>query len=123
VILIELPWPLKELSPNWKGHWGRKAKSVKRYRRMCHAYAHNAVIAARYTVKSGGVIGFHLEFYPPDRRARDDDNMLASFKAGRDGVADALGVDDSRFKTSFDVCDPVPGGAVRVFIQEVVSHG
>ncbi len=44
--------------------------------------------------------------------------MLASFKAGRDGVADALGVDDNKFVTSFEVCDPVADGAVRVTIKE-----
>ena len=53
-----------------------------------------------------------------DQQRRDDDNMLASFKAGRDGVADALGVDDNKFVTSFEVCDPVEDGAVRVTIQE-----
>lgn len=44
--------------------------------------------------------------------------MLAAFKAGRDGVADALGVDDNKFVTSFEVCEPVADGAVRVTIQE-----
>lgn len=44
--------------------------------------------------------------------------MLTSFKAGRDGVADALEVDDNRFVTDFEVCDPIKDGAVRVTIQE-----
>lgn len=118
MIVIDVPWPLKELSPNWKGHWGRKARSVKQYRTMCCAYAHNAMIAARYKIKSAGALQFHLEFCPPNKQRRDDDNMVASFKAGRDGIADALGIDDSRFKTTFDVCDPVKGGTVRVTIQE-----
>lgn len=39
-------------------------------------------------------------------------------KCRGDGIADALGIDDHRFKTSFDVCEPVKGGAVRVTIQE-----
>lgn len=118
MIVIDVPWPLKELSPNWKGHWGKKAKSVKQYRFMCCAYAKNAATAARYKVEGAGVLLLHLEFYPPNKQRRDDDNLVASFKAGRDGVADALGVDDNRFKTSFDVCEPVKGGAVRVIIQE-----
>ncbi len=30
--------------------------------------------------------------------AGDDDNVIAAFKAGRDGLADALRIDDSRFR-------------------------
>jgi hypothetical protein len=35
---------------------------------------------------------------PKDNRARDEDNLQASLKAALDGVAAALGVDDSRFR-------------------------
>lgn len=121
MIVIDVPWPLKELSPNWKGHWGKKSKSVKQYRMMCCAYAKNAVTAARYKVRADGDLQLHLDFYPPNKQKRDDDNLVASFKSGRDGIADALGIDDHRFKTSFDVCEPVKGGAVRVTIQERVQ--
>jgi hypothetical protein len=40
--------------------------------------------------------------------------MLASMKSGLDGVADAAEVDDKHWRLSFDVKDPVPGGAVCV---------
>jgi len=63
-----------------------------------------------------------IEFLPPDRRKRDDDNMLAAFKAGRDGLADALGIDDNRFVTQLSVSDEtVKGGAVRVRIMKYTS--
>lgn len=58
-----------------------------------------------------------VEFVPPDRRHRDRDNMLASIKSGLDGLADALGVNDSRFDLTIRVADDI-GGMVRV---EVVS--
>lgn len=118
MIVINLPWPLKELSPNWKGHWGKKAKSVKKYRTMCRIYAMNAIAAARYKAMASGDLQLHLDFYPPNKQRRDDDNLVASFKAGRDGIADALGIDDHRFKTSFDVCEPMRDGVVRVTIHE-----
>jgi len=47
----------------------------------------------------GGPITVRLDFFPPSRAKRDDDNVPASFKAGRDGVADALRCDDARFRT------------------------
>ncbi len=39
-----------------------------------------------------------IDFFPPNRARRDDDNAIAAFKAGRDGIADALKVDDARFQ-------------------------
>lgn len=39
--------------------------------------------------------GYGLTFYWPTARKRDDDNAPASCKAYRDGIASALGVDDS----------------------------
>ena len=35
-IVIELPLPAKELSPNSRCHWRAKAKAVKAYRAMAH---------------------------------------------------------------------------------------
>src|SRR3546814_6926311 len=45
-----------------------------------------------------GPMALRIEFYPPDKRRRDLDNMLASFKYGIDAVAEAMGVDDSLFE-------------------------
>ena len=47
-----------------------------------------------------------------DRRARDDDNIIASFKAGRDGMAQALGIDDKRF-----ICHPFVSDQIGGFIK------
>jgi len=50
-----------------------------------------------------------ITFYPPDKRHRDADNMIASMKAGFDGVADALKVDDKLFRPTFVFSDEVKG--------------
>ena len=42
--------------------------------------------------------GYTLEFRHAMRRRRDDDNLAASCKAYRDGIADALGIDDFRLR-------------------------
>jgi len=110
---LALPWPPRELSPNARAHWSKKSKLAKRYRRTCHLLAYDAGLKA-----PPGRIKLVLEFVPPDRRHRDDDNLLAAFKAGRDGLADALKIDDHRFVTTFSVSDEcTPGGAVRVSIE------
>lgn len=85
---------------------------------MCYVLAKNEVQSSGHHFAGTGKMVFSIEFCPPDRRRRDDDNMLAAFKVGRDGVADALGVDDNKFATSFEVCDPVADGAVIVTIWE-----
>ncbi|MCP8465912.1 endodeoxyribonuclease RusA [Pseudomonas sp. ZM23] len=107
-----LPWPPRELSPNARTHWSKKSRVARNYRRTCQLLAFAASMKA-----PPGQIRLILEFVPPDRRRRDDDNLIAAFKAGRDGLADALRVDDHRFVTTFSVSpECTPGGAVRVSI-------
>ena len=91
---VVLPWPPKELNPNKRLHWSTKRKHVAKYRAMCFALAREAGIAVDWD----GDVHLWVDFYPPDKRCRDDDNVIAAFKAGRDGLADALRIDDSRFR-------------------------
>jgi crossover junction endodeoxyribonuclease RusA len=93
---VILPFPPADLNPNARGHWSKKSRAAKTYRRECWVLA----LAAKLTAPKDGPIRLHLDFFPPDRQSRDDDNAIASFKAGRDGIADALKADDSRFVTS-----------------------
>lgn len=112
--MIELPWPPKELSPNARVHWAVRARKAKAYRAECRLLTLMASVAA-----PEGKALLSLEFVPPDRRARDDDNLVAAFKAGRDGIAEALGIDDRQFVTKFRMSDEThPGGMVRVTIQD-----
>ena len=57
-----------------------------------------------------------LAFYPPDRRRRDKDNLVACMKAAIDGLADALGVDDSRFTYVYAYPEEI-GGRVVVTVS------
>jgi crossover junction endodeoxyribonuclease RusA len=109
--MIRLIWPPKELSPNSRKHWRVKADATVAYR----VHAKSATRAAGITVPPEGKIELRLSFYPPNARKRDDDNCVSSFKAARDGIADALGIDDNRFVTVPTVCDPDP--AKQGFVQ------
>lgn len=115
---VTLPWPPKDLSPNARVHWSKKSKAAKAYRMACFALAHEAGIRG---VPFTGRIHLWLDFYPPDRRHRDDDNMIAAFKSGRDGLADALSVDDMRFVCHPMVMDEI-GGMVKVTITDCPSR-
>jgi len=113
---ITLPWPPSALNPNARhAHPAIKWKAAKAYRSACKALAEAHGMVAPDSPK----IALWVEFVPPDRRHRDDDNMVAAFKAGRDGLADAMGVDDRRFVCRYGVADEV-GGMVRVSITAEV---
>lgn len=111
---LTLPWPPRELSPNSRTHWRKKSPITKAYKHTCWALCKDSGI----TVPDAPKIAMWIDFYPPDRRARDDDNMIASFKAGRDGVALALGIDDKRFRCFPHVSDKI-GGVVKVRFTEL----
>ena len=115
---VLLPWPPKVLSPNARAHWRARSKAAKAYRYSCFMGA-----------KLGGLVApvgrllLVIEFLPPNRARRDDDNLIAAFKSGRDGLADALGVDDSLFVTQCMLSDEVrPGGAVRVTFKPYLAQ-
>jgi len=96
------------------------------YRYTCRVMAREAINKGRWDLKplrdlveAGGQIHVFLDFHPPNRRARDDDNIIAAFKAGRDGLADALKIDDCHFRTHpFLQRDEIvrPDGEVRVVV-------
>ena len=112
---VDLPWPGPDLSPNKRHHWTAAARAKKAYRARCAAIARQAGVGClppgltRLTAA--------LTFFPPDRRLRDWDNMLASMKSGLDGLSDAIGIDDSQWRLTFDVADPLPGGMVMVNLE------
>lgn len=110
---VLLRWPDKALSPNARGHWSKRSRAAKAYRMQCFLQAKAAGLVAPL-----GRVLLDLEFLPPNARRRDDDNLLAAFKSGRDGLADALGVDDSVFVSQVRLSKTVyPGGAVRVTLS------
>ena len=110
--MITLSWPQKELNPNARCHWAIKAKAAKAYRKE----AGWAAKLSGDSVEGEGVIDLHITFYPPDRRSRDDDNLMAAFKSARDGIADGLGVNDKRFRARMEVGGVIKGGEVRIII-------
>ncbi len=92
---IELPWPPTETHPNSRKHWAVKMRVVKNYRHQCYMAARSYRIDPAYE----GDFEIKLVFRPKVNRKRDVDNLIAQVKAGLDGLADALQIDDSRFKT------------------------
>lgn len=110
---LTLPWPPKELSPNARLHWAKLAKAKRCYREAC-AWTAQEQGAKRIAADS---LHLTLTFYPPTRRAFDLDGLLSRMKSGLDGLADVLGVDDSRWSLTIRKADEI-GGFVRVEVRE-----
>lgn len=118
---VVVPWPDGALSPNARHHWRKVAEAKRIYRAECHALAMQAggnliSKALNAAVSAGAKILVHCEFYPPDKRHHDDANVMYRMKSGIDGLADALGIDDRHFKTSYDLQETV-AGMVRISVS------
>ena len=109
MITLTLPWPPKELSPNARVHFMALARYKKAYRKAC---AWQAVSQGARKIDAER-LSVSLVFYPPNKHARDADNCLAAMKSGLDGLADVLGVDDSKWRITFEMADTI-GGMVKV---------
>ena len=113
---VKLPWPHKALFPNAKGgrHWGSfQAQKIKA--RNDGQVATRAALGTNKVALSGKE-PLRITFYAPDRRKRDVDGMHGAIKHHLDGMAKALGVDDSIFRpVVLDVeLDPAKKGFVLV---------
>lgn len=107
--MITLPWPPAALSSNARGHWTTRARATRKYRddaRLC-------TLAAKPSVPAEGEIALTIRFVPPHRRF-DPANYPAMAKAGIDGIADALKVNDKRFAPVWTYAEPEKPGRVEV---------
>lgn len=108
--MIVLPWPPSSLSGHAEGHWRTKATTTKLHRE----WARLATLAAGpISLPDSGDIPIRIRFVPPDRRG-DRTNFPNRLKAGLDGIAQALGVNDARFLPTWEYADPEKPGRVEV---------
>ena len=110
-MILELPWPAPILFPNAKKkhHWRKVGAAAKLARSYAWAVAMEARAKGRIT---------KVEFFPPDRRTRDDDGMIGAFKHYRDGIADATKIDDKNYRPTYEIREPVAGGKIIVTLGE-----
>lgn len=112
---IRLPWPAPCMWPNSRID-RRAASGTRRKYRETGAWVTRAAGFRRGHCENWHKVHLLITFRPPDRRKRDLDNMLAAIKSGLDGVADALGADDSRFEITIrrGELDRKGGGCVEI---------
>lgn len=103
---IFLDWPYDALWPNKRPHWAAKAKATKAYR-----------FAAKCKTLGAEIGVIRVTFCPkPFGPMPDRDNCIAAFKAGQDGIADALGINDRDLTVIHEFGDRCKDGGVIVDI-------
>jgi len=115
-ITITLPWPPTECRPNFirSNHWSKWRPKGTAYRKTCWALALEQKV--RHIKWPDGQIDLTYTFHAPPKCRWDDDAKEAAFKTGQDGIAEAMGVDDKRFRVTKKHGDPTEGGCVVVHI-------
>lgn len=126
-LIIRLPFPDKKLMPNRKNGKAWTSTVATKDGQKQDAY----ILTIDAAHKAGPQawperIPLSLLYLSPDKRHRDLDNLLAASKALIDGMAQALGVDDKRFRPILidSVLGPKEGAliaAVGVSIQSSIN--
>lgn len=119
IVELVLPFPPRELSPNARaGQWD-KIKAVKDYRYACKVEA----LKVRNVAPAGSFplavpVQAHITFVVRTNRSRDEDNLMASMKAGIDGIVDArvLAGDDARL-LNWRTCKIIMGDKAEVRLR------
>lgn len=108
--MISLPFPPSSLSGHAGGHWRPKADVTKKWRSWAFAAALAAKLPAPAAV---GDIPVTVRFIPANRRG-DRLNFGNRMKPIFDGIAQALGVNDSRFVPTYVYCEPEKPGRIEI---------
>ena len=103
---VVLPWPYPALWPNKRPHWAEKHRATSAYRFVAKSLLLKATTGR-----------IRVTFCPKPLGPRPDmDNCIASFKAGQDGIADALGVNDRDLIVTHEMGGRCKDGGVIVEI-------
>ena len=114
---IKLSYPDKRLSPNARMNRFALAKIKQDAREEGFFAAKQAGLKIK-----NQWLQIFIRIHPPDKRKRDDDNVVASLKAARDGIFDALGIDDNQVRVaSHGFGRVVQGGMIFIWIEPLES--
>ena len=115
---IKMPIPPLALRPNGRPHWAVKAKASRIQR--TEAKLRTLQVSRKLDLTGEKVLHIKNTWFKKTKTRMDGDNASASLKAARDGIAEALGVNDSIFvnwPTKFEVDKENPRVMIEVYID------
>jgi hypothetical protein len=111
--MIVLPFPAKILWPNGRGHWAAKHREFAKHKQW--AYHATKAKLPRCFKWNGTPVKLAYTVTPKTANRIDLDNTIAAMKAYQDGIAMALGIDDSAFAVpTVTFARPMKPGGVQV---------
>ncbi len=116
---LTLPWPPIATSPNGsQGKFRAKASAAAAYKRTCWAIC----LERKIRKIDALAVEATIIFCPPSNVNRYDlDNTLIRAKQGLDAIAEAIGVDDSQWRSiTLERGEKCKDGGVIVHIHEVM---
>ena len=120
MIELTLSWPDKVLFPNLKVHWSTVNPTRQVQKKEAWALTLDA-LSEKWPYPAARI---HYTFHGPDQRRRDLDSLLIAMKGATDGIATALGIDDSTFAVTIEKGEARPRyGEVSVRIEPVGGEG
>lgn len=103
---VTLPWPPKQLAANSRKDRRYTGQFRRDYKHTCWTLGKESKFRSTH---------LDITFHPPCGRRRDLDNMLSGIKYGLDGLALAMGIDDSDWTMTIRKGPPSrPHGAVVI---------
>lgn len=115
-IRVELPWFCRGVSPNQRVHWAIRSRATKKLKQLSY-FATLEALSGKFPPKVVERVNISLNFYPPDRRPRDEDNLVACMKSYLDGIAMGLKLNDRCFHIqSLHVGNPVKPARICVVL-------
>lgn len=111
--MIELPWPPRQLMPNFKraNHWSKYRKQEKAAGMLGFGLTAEQC-GLRSMAGASGDIEIRITAVPPMRPGPlpDEDNFKGALKHYLDGIARGLGVNDRQFRFERIKWEPKAGG-------------
>lgn len=119
---IILPWPVGQLWPNRSK--GKHFATITGPRHTQRELAHWLAKEAGWRPYTGPVVDVRVTWIacPPTKVSRfDRSNLLAACKGAEDGLADAIGIDDSLFTPTVERGERCKDGGVIVLATIIPS--
>lgn len=96
--------PSAKLSPNARGHWGKRNKAKTDWYDSAYSATHEALNDATdwrgIALQDNERIVIRYDvFWGRNRKTMDDDNLITCMKSARDAISHALGFNDVVFST------------------------
>lgn len=119
---LQLSFPASELMQNRREgrHWSYAHEAKVAQRQEAYLLARQSITQSGFELRPSARYRITMTFHPPDARRRDVSNLHAAMKAALDGIAEAMGIDDSAFTEHEQRMGAMRyGGCVAVTVSEI----